>query len=248
MWQKEFAKRKSQGFTLVGLALDAEGIEPAKLYYDRYGVKFPSLVDPNYATKFTAVPKTFFVDEHGVVRKLIRGDNWKKLIRPADKLKPVTADIRSQWSKPGSRIKPAAIARLEKAVAANPNDLKAAVQLASRYLDLKKPASACEVLEKTIKLFDAKQVARGEAKEQQELLGQAYFQLSRASAGNRRAQVTYATLSYYLAPSIGYGKQIARIIAPKKFDNRPRGDFDNRFREGTLQRLRRERQEWLRKD
>ena len=67
----------------------------------------------------------------------------------------------------------------------------------------------------------------------------------RASEGDREQQVEYATLSYYLNPSIGFAKQIARIIDPEKFDNTPDGKLDNNFREGTYQRLKRQRAEWL---
>ncbi|MBI2480601.1 MAG: hypothetical protein HYV60_18845, partial [Planctomycetia bacterium] len=77
------------------------------------------------------------------------------------------------------------------------------------------------------------------------LLGQAYFQLSRSHAGDREAQVRFASLSFYLNPSVGFGKQIARIISPEKFDGRPDGDFDNTSREATLQRLSEERKAWL---
>lgn len=70
MWQKKFEQYRRMGFNVVGIALDAEGIAPAKLYYERFGVTFPALVDPNYVTGFGAVPKTFLVDEHGVVREL----------------------------------------------------------------------------------------------------------------------------------------------------------------------------------
>ena len=76
------------------------------------------------------------------------------------------------------------------------------------------------------------------------LVGQAYLLLSRA-VEDRAEKVEAATLSFYLNPSIGFGKQIARVIAPEKFDGRPQGDFDNQFREATLRRLRRERSEWL---
>ena len=55
----------------------------------------------------------------------------------------------------------------------------------------------------------------------------------------------HATTSFYLHPTIGFGKQISRIIAPEKFDGRPKGDFDNDFREGTLKRLQAEREAWL---
>ncbi|KKL50966.1 hypothetical protein LCGC14_2300210 [marine sediment metagenome] len=110
-WQKRFEKYKDKGFTVVGLALDVEGIAPAKIYYDRFGVKFHSLVDPNYATGFRVAPKTFFVDEHGVVQNL-RG--WEKKLESAGPPKPVTDKIRAQWATPGARLKPAAIAALVK--------------------------------------------------------------------------------------------------------------------------------------
>ena len=54
-------------------------------------------------------------------------------------------------------------------------------------------------------------------------------------------QVHHATLSFYLNPTVGFGKQIARIIAPEKFDGQPDGLFDNTFREATLRRLRQQR-------
>ncbi|MCH8243098.1 MAG: TlpA family protein disulfide reductase [Planctomycetes bacterium] len=242
MWQRKFEQYRQMGFTVVGIALDAEGIAPAKLYYERFGVTFPALVDPNYATGFGAVPKTFFVDEQGVVREL-RG--WEGRLKPKDQLRPVTARIRRQWSKPETRLDPAAIAGLANRHEADPTDLATAVELASRYLDLKLNREARGLLQRAVNGHDARTIARSADAAKSRLLGQAYFQLSRASVGNRDAQVKHATLSFYLNPSVGYGKQIARIIAPEKFDGRPQGDFDNRFREGTLRRLRQERQEWL---
>ena len=79
VWQQKFEKYRSENFTVVGLALDAEGIAPAKLYYEKFGVEFPSLVDPNYATQFGVIPKTFFVNEHGVVQDL---RNWESRLSP----------------------------------------------------------------------------------------------------------------------------------------------------------------------
>ena len=242
MWQRQFEKYKDKGFTVVGLALDVEGAAPAKIYYERFGVKFPALVDPNYATGFGAVPKTFFIDEHGVVQKL-RG--WEKRLQSAGRPRPVTDKIRAQWTDPGARLKPAAIARLVRKYQADPADLVTAVELASRYLALKLNAEARAVLAKSLKRYDPKQVAKSADRARSRLLGQAYLQLARACEGDRKAQVGHATMSFYLNPSVGFGKQIARVIAPEKFDHRPRGDFDNRFREGTLTRLRKERQEWL---
>ena len=242
VWQQKVQKYRDMGFTVVGIALDAEGVAPAKLYYERFDVTFPALVDPNYATGFGAVPKTFFVDENGVVQVL---RDWEQRLKPPDELRPVTAKIRTQWTQPQKRLDPAALATLAEKHAANVSDLATAVELASRYLDLNLTAEAGRVLKATLSRYDAKQVARAKDAGTARLLGQAYFQLSRASLGDRNAQVRYATLSFYVHPSVGYGKQIARIIAPKKFDGRPKGDFDNRFREGTLRRLKRERREWL---
>ena len=243
MWQKTFEKYRSEGFTVVGLALDAEGVAPAKKYYERFGVTFPALVDPNYATGFGAVPKTFFVNEHGVVQSL-RG--WEEQLAPKSELAKVSDKVRVQWSSPGSRLGPAEMARLVEANRKDPHDLKTAIDLSSRYLDLELPAEARKLLDVAVKGRDLKKAAQSGSEEPARLLGQAYFQLSRASVENRDEQVRHATTSFYLNPTIGFGKQIARIIAPEKFDGRPRGDFDNAFREGTLRRLKSEREEWLR--
>lgn len=245
MWQESFEKYRDQGFTVVGVALDAEGITTAKHYYEKYGVTFPSLVDPNYATGFRFVPKTFFVDELGVVQS--RKD-WEKRLKPADQLRPVDDSIRNQWTAPGQRLSPAAVADLVTRHHAQPADLQIAVELASRYLAANLTAEARAVVNRTLKHLDPLAVARSGDSEKCRLLGHAYFQLSRASAGDRDAEVKYATLSFYLNPSIGLGKQIARIIAPDKFDNRPGGDFDHDFREATLRRLQRERKAWLAAD
>lgn len=236
-----FEKYGSDDFTVVGLALDAQGIKPAKLYYERFGVKFPALVDPDYATRFGAVPKTFFVDEHGVV---LETKNWQSRLPKLGATRPVTDAIRELWSESGTRLASAAIARLTEANSKTPSDLVVATQLGSRYSALGLAKQAQIVLRRAVKNHDAKMIARSGGSDA-ELLGQAYFQLARASEDDRKNQVRYATLSFYINPSIGFGKQIARIIAPEKFDGRPGGDFDNRFREGTLRRLTRERKEWL---
>ncbi|HRX81162.1 MAG TPA: TlpA disulfide reductase family protein, partial [Pirellulaceae bacterium] len=87
VWQAAFEKYGSDEFTIVGLALDAEGVAPAKLYYEKFGVTFPALVDPDYATQFGAVPKTFFVDEQGVVLEL---KDWEGQLARLGPLRPVT--------------------------------------------------------------------------------------------------------------------------------------------------------------
>ncbi len=252
MWQAIHTKLNDKGFTVVGIALDSEGIGPAKTYYDKYKVTFPSLIDPNYATKFGAVPYTFLIDEHGVVRKQFRSaprraEDVAKYLKPEGELRPVTAKIRKQWSKPGERLHPSAIAVLVKLNKQNPKDLKIVNQLASRYLDLKKFETTRKIIGVAIKHYSAKEVARGEDVAIRKALAQAYFQLSRASVGDRTAQVKHATMSFYLAPTIGYAKQIARIIAPEKFDTKS-GRFDNQFREATRRRLYKERAAWLKRD
>jgi hypothetical protein len=202
-------------------------------------------VDPNYATKFTAVPKTFFINEHGVVQPL---EEWEERLVAMPAVEPVTAEIRAHWSSSESRLAPQALARLVEALESDPDNLAVAVDLASRYLDLRLAPEAAKVLRPLVDRFDPRSVARSPDKTTSELLGQAYFQLSRALMGDRRAAARYATLSFFLNPSVGYGKQIARVIAPEKFDHRPGGEFDNEFREGTLRRLRREREAWLKGD
>jgi len=242
VWQAAFEKHRSEGFTVVGIALDTEGVAPAKRYYEKFGVTFPALVDPNYATGFEAVPKTFFVDEHGVVQEL---KNWEQRIRPKSRLRPVTDKIRNQWSR--GRLDPAVLAALARHHAEHPQDLETAVELSSRYIDLKLKKEARQVLQRSIAKYSTHAIATGQDAGKSRLLGKAYFQFSRA-AGNDKQKVQHATMAFYLNPSVGYGKQIARLIAPEKFDGRPQGDFDNEFREGTLRRLKREREAWLKSE
>lgn len=240
MWQKKFEEFGGENFTIVGLALDSEGVPPAKKYYDRFGVTFPSLVDPDYATQFGAVPKTFFVGEDG---KILALRNWEQRLGVADFPPPVTAGALAKWSTPGKRLDAGEISRLGDESERNPEDLSLATELGSRYLALGLKSEAQKVLRRAVDLHDLKAAARSQTLAP--LLGQAYFQLARCSS-DRHTQVDLAEMSFFLNPSVGFGKQIARLIAPEKFDDRPRGDFDNRFREATLKRLRRERAEWLR--
>jgi len=241
VWQKLFEKYGSDSFTVVGLALDAEGIASAKIYYDRFGVTFPALVDSDCATQFDAVPKTFFINEHGVVQS---ARNWEQQLEQLTDVRPVSDEVRSQWSPPGARLSGAAISKLSVASSKKPQDLGMATQLASRYAALGLHSQARRVLFRAVQQHDARSTARSDG-QQSKLLGQAYFQLSRSCVGDQQKQVEYATQSFYLNPTVGLGKQIARIIAPERFDGRPAGDFDNTFREATLSRLKSERAEWL---
>ena len=157
MWQKKFEQYGNENFTVVGLALDAEGVVPAKKYYDRFGVTFPALVDPDYATQFGAVPKTFFVDEHGVVQN---ARDWEQQLAKLSSPRKVGDEIRSQWTKPGERLDAKAIAGLSAASAKLPNDLAIATQLGSRYLALGLDAEARRVLLRATAHYDAKFAAR----------------------------------------------------------------------------------------
>ena len=149
--------------------------------------------------------------------------------------RPVTAKIRAQWSDPDARLDAAELARLTEANSRDQRDLDMATQLGSRYSALGLYQEARVVLQRAVKHCDTKAIAKaGGAASRQ--LGQAHFQLARAFEGDRDGQVRHATLSFYLNPTVGFGKQIARIISPEKFDGRPNGDFDNRFREETLKR------------
>lgn len=241
MWQKKFEQLGGEEFTVVGLALDAEGIAPAKKYYDNFGVTFPSLVDPNYATKFGAVPKTFFIDEHGVVMSA-RG--WESKLPELGPLKPVSEEIRQQFSDSQSRLAADTVAALARQNASAPKDLNIATQLASRYNQLGLHAEALRTVKTAVAEIDLRKAAIS-SDGSSALLGQAYLQLARSCVDDRKLQVEYATTSFYLNPTVGFGKQIARIIAPEKFDGRPDGSFDNNFREATLRRLKTERDQWL---
>jgi peroxiredoxin len=243
VWQERYEELKGDGFTIVGIAMDSEGIEPAKKYYEKHGVTFPSLVDPNFATGFGYVPWTFFIDEHGVVRG--KGDDWKKMIKPTNKLRPVTPRILAKWTSSKSRLMPEVMAALQEKQQERPKDLSIATELASRYLTLGEGAKAEIILNAAIGSYDAKQVARTGGKEQRILLSRAYLQLARAEKGDRRAQVDAARTAYYLAPSIGLAKQISRIADPGKFDNRPDGKLDDPYRNNYAKRILADRKVWL---
>ena len=241
MWQNKFEQFGGEEFTVVGLALDAEGVGPAKEYYDKFGVTFPSLVDPNYATKFGAVPKTFFIDELGVV---MAAKGWESKLPELGPLKPVSEKIRQQFSDSQSRLAADAVAALARQNASAPKDLNIATQLASRYNQLGLHAEAFRTVETAVMGIDLRKAVvsnDGSAA----LLSQAYLQLARSCVDDRNLQVEHATTSFYLNPTVGFGKQIARIISPEKFDGRPDGSFDNTFREETLRRLKTQRDQWL---
>ena len=116
----------------MGLALDSEGVAPAKRYYEEFGVTFPALVDPNYATKFGAVPKTFFIDEHGVVMDAKKDGGWESQLSKLPDPKSATDEIKSKWSRPADRLTKSSIAELVASNEAKPKELETAAELGSR--------------------------------------------------------------------------------------------------------------------
>ncbi|MEM7394913.1 MAG: hypothetical protein AAF492_21485, partial [Verrucomicrobiota bacterium] len=226
---------------VVGIAMDLEGIEPAKKYYERFGVTFHALVDPNFATRFSYVPWTFFVNEHGVVQKT---KNWENRLKPATELQPVTEAIRNQWTGRGERQDPKTLAAYVERLKKDPADLAAAVDLGSRYLDTGRLLEARRMLKTAVAQHDAAQVDKKGSAEQKELLAAAWFQLARTWNDDREKQVEAAKMAYNLKPTIGLAKQITRIIDPDKFDKTPNGRLDNTYRNAKAREIKNEREAW----
>ena len=241
MWQKKFENYGGDSFTVVGLALDLEGVAPAKRYYEKYGVTFPALVDPNYATRFGAVPKTFFVNELGVVQN---AKNWERRLADAAPVRRISDSIQKQWSDEEKRFDTRSLSQLVTANSRIPSDLLLAAQLGARFIALDLNEQATAVLLRAAECQNTKSAARTGGVIARRL-AQVHFQLARSYSNDAKKRVRHATLSYFLNPSIGLGKQIARLISPEKFDARSDGTLDNIFREATLQRLIRERKSWL---
>lgn len=240
MWQEVYEKYGSDEFTVVGIAMDSEGVAPAKKQYDRFGVTFNALVDPNYATRFEYVPWLFFVDEHGVVQD---GD-WAEKIKTMGKIKPVTEEIRNQWTPESQRNSLEALASLVRQHEASPDDLSIASELASRYITLDRLEEARNLLRPLVKKYDALEIARSDNRSQKIALADAYIQLSRAET-EREAQVEASTLAYYVYPTKGYVKQVVRIKGPAYFDNTEDGKMDSKFRSSNIDKLVEERSRWL---
>lgn len=240
MWQKVFEEHGSDEFTVVGIAMDSEGVAPAKKQYDRFGVTFPALVDPNYATRFEFVPWLFFVDEHGVVQD---GD-WAEEIKKMGAIKPVTDAIRSQWTAKSDRNSLESLAALVLKHEAAPDDLAIASELASRYVALDRLEEARNLLRPLVKKYDELEIARSGDRVQQIALADAYIQLSRAET-DREAQVHASTMAYYVYPTKGYVKQVVRIKGPDYFDKTEDGKMDSEYRSSNIQRLVDERAAWI---
>ncbi|MEM1441179.1 MAG: hypothetical protein AAGF67_02480 [Verrucomicrobiota bacterium] len=240
MWQEVFEKYGSDEFTVVGIAMDTEGIDPAKKQYDRFGVTFPALVDPNYATRFEYVPWVFFVNEHGVVQDI----DWKEGVESLEDFLPVTDFEREQWAPAAERTSAEAVAKLKADFKENSDSLSIGSDLASRLIALGESKQARDLLRPLVENFDALEVARSGDREQIVALADAYLQLSRAET-EREAQVEAARLAYFVYPTKGYIKQVIRIEGPEYFDDTKDGLMDSDYRSAGIRRLEEERKAWF---
>ncbi|MCR4317121.1 MAG: redoxin domain-containing protein [Planctomycetes bacterium] len=83
--QEMYEAHKNESFVAVAVAMDAKGFETAGKYYDDANVTYPALVDKFGQCAITfgvnIVPRWFFIDELGVVRRSGRiaiGDREKR--------------------------------------------------------------------------------------------------------------------------------------------------------------------------
>lgn len=240
MWQEVFETYGGDDFTVVGIAMDTEGVAPAKQQYERFGVTFPALVDPNYATRFEYVPWVFFIDEHGVVQDI----SWEEGVKSLEDIQPVTSEVRAQWTSAGARTSSDELAKLEADFEENPGSLSLASELASRLIALKKPGQARRILRPLIDQYDPLKVARSGNRDQIVALADVYLQLSRAEA-ERNAQVEAARMAYFIYPTKGYIKQVVRIEGPEYFDDTADGLMDSQYRSDGIRKLEAEREAWF---
>ncbi|MEM6277856.1 MAG: TlpA disulfide reductase family protein [Verrucomicrobiota bacterium] len=243
MWQEVFEKYGSDKFTVVGIAMDTEGIAPAKKQYERFGVTFPALVDPNYATRFDYVPWVFFVNEHGVVQEV----DWKDGVKSLEAYLPVSDYERDQWTSVGERTGVEAVAKLKADFEKDPRNLSLGSELASRLIALNQHKQAQSLLKPLVEKYDPLTIARSGDREQIVALADAFLQLSRAEK-EREDQVKAARLAYFVYPTKGYIKQVIRIEGPEYFDNTESGLMDSDYRSAGIRRLEAERKEWFERE
>src|SRR5690606_5684613 len=117
--------------------------------------------------------------------------------------RPVTQEIREQWTPTGARLDPKAVAALVRKHEETPRDLAIASELASRYIALNRKTEAAAVIEKVVSHYDSLAIARGNDESLKQMLSAAYLQLSRAET-QKDAQVIAAQLAYNISPTVGY--------------------------------------------
>ena len=133
--------------------MDVQGAPVVKPYVERAGVTFPVAVDTadvlGRAFDLKAIPVSIFVDEVGIVRlrsggpsKELRAQIEKLLREPATKLRGTEPQLPAA----------AALAELEREVAASANDWRARVALARTYAEASRFGDAIARLEAAAKL------------------------------------------------------------------------------------------------
>ncbi|MEM7599855.1 MAG: hypothetical protein AAF357_00390 [Verrucomicrobiota bacterium] len=244
MWQEIFEKHGAHDFTVVGIAMDTEGVAPAKQQYERFGVTFDALVDPNYATRFEYVPWVFFVDEHGVVQEM----SWKEGLKELEErpIEPVSEEIRAQWTLKEARASSEGLANLGAKLEQDPNNLSLGSELASRLIALDQRKQARDVLIPLTEKYDPLEVARSGSGVRETIvaLADVYLQLSRAES-DRAAQLEAARMAYFIYPTKGYIKQVVRIEGPEYFDATEDGLMDSQYRSAGIRKLEKERAVWF---
>jgi len=86
------------GFTVIGVAMDVQGVSAAKPWYQKHKITFPALVDPanvlGRTLGFRIVPNQFFVDELGTFRGRIKKSELEDLL--AKPIQPVPPGLKQQ--------------------------------------------------------------------------------------------------------------------------------------------------------
>ena len=80
--QKIYQKHHDRGFALIGINIDKKQANAEK-FVKRFGLSFPVALDPESSTirkyQGRAMPMSYLIDRHGVVRQLFFGFNREKL-------------------------------------------------------------------------------------------------------------------------------------------------------------------------
>lgn len=77
MWQNVFQRHRDRGFDVLSVAVDVQGADAARVWPERAGATFRTLVDSENVLGmvwgFRVVPNGIFVDESGAVRMKVFG-------------------------------------------------------------------------------------------------------------------------------------------------------------------------------
>ena len=77
LFESKLTQHAADGLVVVGVLTD-DPVEPARDFVTLYGATWPTVVDPDKTIKaayrVTARPQSYFVDRHGVIRKIQVGE------------------------------------------------------------------------------------------------------------------------------------------------------------------------------